>query len=743
MTEILKKYHQSLTNPNGKIDFENENLKTYLFLQRPLEHTPISIALLKEGFSREIIVTIMNIYLSHLEKKENEKFQALKDDDGEFDTDKILESICKDLNDDFENYCFIFHFIEFKIKSHYEEKYPDRNIKNPLDELLDSPFVKNFFDGLDLDYAEQVFFITNVLNNKWKCIYPENLIDEYNFETFKRIVNSKDEFSPNYQRLLNEKFMRLHLFSDSWKPTDYVNSYFQNKNQTFTKTTFPCDSQMDSYDYNDIEKMNKTDSVLFRKVLVKAFKNEESNFLLFYGSNNYRLKNYLHFNLGKNNFELKTLSTKNFEGNQNELVFNIYALARECYFENAILCLDSNFVNNLFQTKKEEKNFFDFLTSSEKNYNNNFEILSKNKTPVILLSELTNISSLTEENFFETLETKNINISFSWKLNLPKENKYLYCAKRYFGKNKDIPLSILGSIVNECHNNNISFENWGKVSALFSHAENFSKKDVKNLIKNKFNISETPKQKISSTYSMKALNTNPPISEIFTSLQNAKKWQEKHKDEGIGVLAKLHGLSGAGKTLFAKKIARDFDMPLKIIHPSDVISSHVGETEVNIKKIFDDAKETNSILLFDEADSFFHERGDSLNRHNDIKVNEFLTQMEDFNGILFCCTNLPESFDKATDRRFNFHVEFKSLTKEGVDLLCDSYFKEFSLSENQRNKIFEAGEVTPGDFGTVYKNLKFTAQEKINSESICQELIKVVKQKTRNNESTKQIGFAI
>ena len=72
-----------------------------------------------------------------------------------------------------------------------------------------------------------------------------------------------------------------------------------------------------------------------------------------------------------------------------------------------------------------------------------------------------------------------------------------------------------------------------------------------------------------------------------------------------------------------------------------------------------------------------------------------------------------------------------------------SYFKEFSLSENQRNKIFEAGEVTPGDFGTVYKNLKFTAQEKINSETICQELIKTVKQKTRNNESTKQIGFAI
>ena len=508
MTEIFKNYQQSLTNPNGKIDFDNDNLKTYLFLKRPFEHTKISRDLLEEGFSRENIITIMNIYLSYLEKKENEKFQALKEND-EFDTDKILESICTDLNEDFKTYSFVFHYIEFKIKNYYEEKYPEEKNINPLDELLDSPFVKNFFGGLDLNYEEQVFFITNVLNNKWKCIYPEKYVDEYNFETFKRIVNSKKEFSPDYQRLLNEKFMRLYLFSDTWKPADYVNSYFQNKNQTFTKENFPCDSQMDSYDYNDIDKLNKTDSELFRKVLVKAIKNKESNFLLFYGSINYRLINYLHFSLEKNNFTVKTLYSNNFEGNQNELVFNIYALARECYFENSILCLDSNFVNTLFQTKKEEKSFFDFLTPTEKKYNNNFEILLKNKTPVILLSELTNINSLADKNFFETLEEKNINISISWKLNLPKENKYLYCAKRYFGKNKDIPLSILGSIVNECHNNNISFENWGKVSALFSHAENFSKKDVKNLIKNKFNISETPKQKISSTYSMKALNTNP------------------------------------------------------------------------------------------------------------------------------------------------------------------------------------------------------------------------------------------
>ena len=728
---------------NVKFDIYNKELREYLFLKSDLSFVTFEPELFFEIFSEASHIILFNAYITLLEIKNSEKIISLKKYD-ELDFDKIIISLCEDLNTNLEDYLGIFFVLESTIKTNYKEKYPEGNIKNPLDEVLDSPFVKNFFGGLDLDYSEQVFFITNILNNKWKFIYPANIIDDYNFETYKRILNSKDEFSPHYQRLLNEKFMRLHLFSDTWKPADYVNSYFQNKNQTFTKENFSCDAQMDSYDYNDIEKINKTDSELFRKVLFKTIKNEESTFLLFYGSNNYRLKNYLHFNLQKNNFALKTLSTKNFEGNQNELVFNIYALARECFFENSILCLDSNFVNNLFQTKKEEKNFFDFLTSSEKNYNDNFEILSKNKTPVILLSELTEISSLTKENFFETLEAKNINISFFWKLNLPKENKYLYCAKRYFANNKDIPLSILGSIVNECYKNNISFENWEKVSALFSHAENFTKRDVKILIKNKFKIyEETPKQKISTTYSFEALNTNPPISEILTSLQNAKKWQEKHNDDGIGVLAKLYGPSGSGKSLFAKKIAKDFNMPLKIVHPSDIFSSLAGETEVNIKNVFEDAKETNSILLFDEADSFLHARGDSLNRHNDFKVNEFLIQMEEFNGILFCCTNLPESFDMATDRRFNFHVEFKSLTKEGVDILCDSYFKEFSLTENQKNKIFESGEVTPGDFGTLYRNLKFISEEKINSEFICQELIKIVKIKTRSNESTKQIGFAI
>ena len=144
--------------------------------------------------------------------------------------------------------------------------------------------------------------------------------------------------------------------------------------------------------------------------------------------------------------------------------------------------------------------------------------------------------------------------------------------------------------------------------------------------------------------------------------------------------------------------------------------------------------------MIDEADSFLHSRGDSINRHNDLKVNEFLVQMERFKGILFCNTNLPEALDKATDRRFHFKIEFKPLTKAGVEILCKKYFEAFKISKNQINQIYSSGEVCPGDFGALYGKIRFMAQEKMNAEYITQELCSIVKSKNRSWER-KTIGF--
>lgn len=150
---------------------------------------------------------------------------------------------------------------------------------------------------------------------------------------------------------------------------------------------------------------------------------------------------------------------------------------------------------------------------------------------------------------------------------------------------------------------------------------------------------------------------------------------------------------------------------------------------------------TNSILLIDEADSFLHGRGDNINRHNDSKVNEFLVQMERFPGILFCNTNLPDNLDSATDRRFHKKIGFNPLDKNGINLLLKSYFDKFDFSEEQTNEIYESGDVTPGDFGTLFGQLRFFAPEDLTSAYICEELKKLVRGKKRSWENTHSIGF--
>lgn len=204
----------------------------------------------------------------------------------------------------------------------------------------------------------------------------------------------------------------------------------------------------------------------------------------------------------------------------------------------------------------------------------------------------------------------------------------------------------------------------------------------------------------------------------------------------------LEGPSGTGKTAFVEQLAKELNKPLEIIRASDILGCYVGDTEKNIKTAFENATKEKAILLIDEADSFLHSRGDSINRHNNTKVNEFLIQMERFPGILFCNTNLPDSLDKATDRRFHFKIGFNPVTKKGVSLLCESYFSQYKITQNQINQIYNSGDVTPGDFGALNGRIRFLDSSKINAKYITQELCKIVRDKERSWEN-KKVGFEL
>ncbi|TYB39672.1 ATP-binding protein [Micromonospora sp. AP08] len=130
---------------------------------------------------------------------------------------------------------------------------------------------------------------------------------------------------------------------------------------------------------------------------------------------------------------------------------------------------------------------------------------------------------------------------------------------------------------------------------------------------------------------------------------------------GLGTTALFAGEPGTGKTLAAEVIARELDLELLHVDLSAVVSKYIGETEKNLRRIFDGADETGAILLFDEADALFGKRSevrDSHDRYANIEVSYLLQRMEAYRGLAVLTTNARASLDPAFVRRLGFIVQF-------------------------------------------------------------------------------------
>ncbi len=126
---------------------------------------------------------------------------------------------------------------------------------------------------------------------------------------------------------------------------------------------------------------------------------------------------------------------------------------------------------------------------------------------------------------------------------------------------------------------------------------------------------------------------------------------------------------------------------------------------------------------------FFSNRIDANHSWERTMVNEFLTQMEDFTGLLICTTNMRQLMDPAMQRRFHIMTEFKALNKSGIEKLFYNYFGSFKFTNRQTEVLEQYHSVTPGDIASLYGRIRFIPQAKINSEYIINELIKMQEEK--------------
>jgi len=132
-------------------------------------------------------------------------------------------------------------------------------------------------------------------------------------------------------------------------------------------------------------------------------------------------------------------------------------------------------------------------------------------------------------------------------------------------------------------------------------------------------------------------------------------------NRGLGISALFAGDSGTGKTMAAEVLANALKLDLYRIDLSAVVSKYIGETEKNLRRVFDAAEDGGAILFFDEADAIFGKRSevkDSHDRYANIEINYLLQRMEAYRGLAILATNMKSALDSAFMRRLRFIVNF-------------------------------------------------------------------------------------
>ena len=203
--------------------------------------------------------------------------------------------------------------------------------------------------------------------------------------------------------------------------------------------------------------------------------------------------------------------------------------------------------------------------------------------------------------------------------------------------------------------------------------------------------------------------------EVITRL---RAWGIKDKKKGIEARIIFYGGAGTGKTITSLALAKSLKKDVLSFDCSKILSMYVGESEKNVRNIFDTFKDlslktkSEPILLLNEADQFLSSRTSegmtgSEKMHNQMQ-NIFLEQIERFDGILIATTNLLENIDKAFSRRFNYKIEFSKPNKEQrLQLWTKLLPPNLPLEEKFDINKLTSYELTGGQIELVIKNTAF------------------------------------
>ena len=181
---------------------------------------------------------------------------------------------------------------------------------------------------------------------------------------------------------------------------------------------------------------------------------------------------------------------------------------------------------------------------------------------------------------------------------------------------------------------------------------------------------------------------------------------------GRGITALFAGPSGTGKTMAAEILARNLRLDLQRIDLAGVVSKYIGETEKNLRRVFDAAESSGAILLFDEADALFGTRTevrDSHDRYANLEVNYLLQRMEDYGGLAVLATNRLAALDTAFLRRLRFVIEFPFPGADERRRIWERVFPPAAELDDVDHGLLSRLELSGGNIRTIALNGAFLA----------------------------------
>ncbi len=232
-----------------------------------------------------------------------------------------------------------------------------------------------------------------------------------------------------------------------------------------------------------------------------------------------------------------------------------------------------------------------------------------------------------------------------------------------------------------------------------------------------------------------------------------KEWGIKPKKKGIDARIIFYGPPGTGKTMTALSLAKSLKKSVLSFDCSKILSMYVGESEKNVRKIFDTYTElsekakTEPVLLLNEADQFLSARssspGSSADKMHNQMQNIFLEQIEKFEGVLIATTNLLETIDQAFSRRFNYKIEFKKPTyEERIQLWNKMLPKNAKFEEGFDVKRLAEFELTGGQINLIVKNTAYKVAVKDEPVFTMEDFIEEIKKERASTfDNEKSMGF--